>query len=97
MTRSTRKWFRHGTFWRCSPHRQLIVSRRRWESNPLDAALQAAATPCDISVIQCPCQASNLIYDLRRVVCIHHTPRTDLCSLPNARLTLDDKTFCIAH
>ncbi len=26
--------------------------RRRWESNPLNAALQAAATPCDVSVIQ---------------------------------------------
>ena len=28
-----------------------FVSRRRWESNPLQAALQAAATPCDFSVI----------------------------------------------
>ena len=35
MTRSTRKWFRRCTFSRCSPHRQLIVSRRWWESNPL--------------------------------------------------------------
>ncbi len=26
--------------------------RRRWESNPLDAALQAAATPCDFSVLE---------------------------------------------
>ncbi len=25
---------------------------------------------------QCPCQESNLVYDLRRVACIHHTPRT---------------------
>ena len=25
--------------------------RRRWESNPLDAALQAAATPRDFSVV----------------------------------------------
>ena len=33
-----------------SPNRQLIASRRRWESNPLDAALQAAATPCGFSV-----------------------------------------------
>ncbi len=48
--RSTQKWFRHGTFSKCSPLRQLTVSRRRWESNPLDAALQAAATPCDFSV-----------------------------------------------
>ena len=39
------------TFSRCSPNRQLNVSRRRWESNPLDAALQAAATPRDFSVI----------------------------------------------
>lgn len=34
------------------PNSQSVVSRRRWESNPLDAALQAAATPCDISVIK---------------------------------------------
>ena len=25
-------------------------TRRRWESNPLNAVLQAAATPCDFSV-----------------------------------------------
>ena len=32
--------------------RCLLSQRRRWESNPLNAALQAAATPCDISVIK---------------------------------------------
>ena len=92
---------------RCSPNQQLAASRRRRESNPLDAALQAAATPCDLSVEKvesrelrvegqikqvssfsgpqlstinsqpkCPCQESNLVYDLRRVACVHHTPRT---------------------
>lgn len=29
------------------------------------------------SSIQCPCQESNLVYDLRRVACVHHTPRTN--------------------
>ena len=47
-----REWFGFRTFFRCSPHRQLIAPRRRWESNPLNAALQAAATPCDFSVIK---------------------------------------------
>ena len=48
-TQPTKLWFR----WylcRWIPNRQLVVSRRRWESNPLQAALQAAATPCDLSV-----------------------------------------------
>ena len=39
-----------GTLTRCNPSRQLVMSRRRRESNPLDAVLQAAATPCDLSV-----------------------------------------------
>lgn len=29
-----------------------LEKRRRWESNPLDAALQAAATPCGSSVVK---------------------------------------------
>jgi hypothetical protein len=31
---------------------RAVVHRRRWESNPLHAVLQAAATPCDFSVIK---------------------------------------------
>ena len=32
-------------------YQQTLLSKRRWwESNPLRAALQAAATPCDFSV-----------------------------------------------
>lgn len=30
---------------------------------------------CNI-VFNCPCQESNLIFDLRRVACIHHTSKT---------------------
>ena len=75
----------------------LNPQRRWWESNPLTAALQAAATPCDINVSQCPCQESNLIYDLRRVACIHHTPRTISYSSFNAIATTNHKTPVIAH
>lgn len=32
------------------PLGQSAMSKRRRESNPLDAVLQAAASPCDISV-----------------------------------------------
>lgn len=47
------------------------VKRRRWESNPLETALQAAAWPSGSSVRgkKCPRQESNLVYDLRRVAC----------------------------
>lgn len=52
--------------------------KRRWESNPLRAALQAAASPSGSGVNnwECPRQESNLDLDLRRVVCLPHTPRT---------------------
>ena len=63
---------------RCSPNRQLVGQRRRRDSNPLEAALQAAAWPPGSSVIKCPSLESNLVFDLRRVACkIHHTPRTN--------------------
>ena len=54
---------------RCNPNRQLVGQRRRWESNPLRAALQAAAGPSGSSVRKCPGQESNLIYKLRGLVC----------------------------
>jgi hypothetical protein len=57
-------------------HRRFSLSkRRRWESNPLKAALQAAAFPSgsDVDSLsigeKCPHQDSNLILDLRRVAC----------------------------
>ena len=99
MTRSTGKWFRRCTFSRCSPNRQLIVSRRRWESNPLDAALQAAATPCDISVnqsVSLPGVEPGLRPSQSRVHPPHSKDKMVFLCL-NARLTLDDKTFFIAH
>ena len=34
---------------------------------------------------QCPCQESNLVYDLRGVACVHHTPRTEICTRPRNR------------
>ena len=51
--------------------------RRRWESNPLETALQAVAVPSGSSVvlIKRPRQESNLGLDLRRVVCESGTPR----------------------
>ena|GEM_PF-6330510 len=67
---------------KCSLNLQLVGQRRRWESNPLETALQAVALPSGsgTKIKECPRQESNLVYDLRRVACIHHTPRT--CSLP---------------
>ena len=46
-------------------------SRVRWQSNPLQAALQAVAVPSGSSVTnhQCPRQELNLALDLRRVAC----------------------------
>jgi hypothetical protein len=46
------------------------------------------------SISQYPCQELNLVYDLRRVACIHHTSRTNIFSI--ARWTVDDKSFVIA-
>ena len=53
-----------------------MVERRRWESNPLQAALQAAASPSGSSVFRkCSRQESNLVLDLRRVACESTTLR----------------------
>jgi hypothetical protein len=55
--------------------RSLLSKRRRWESNPHKAALQAAAFPSgsDVGLLsthkKCPRQDSNLVFDLRRVAC----------------------------
>jgi hypothetical protein len=51
--------------------RSLPSNRRRWESNPLQTALQAVADPSGSSVvsIKCPRQESNLVLDLRRIAC----------------------------
>ncbi len=49
--------------------------RRRWESNPLQAALQAAAAPSGSSVNKHPRQESDLVLDLRGVACESGTPR----------------------
>jgi hypothetical protein len=48
---STKSWFGHFivTGW-CSLNRQLNNQRRRWESNPLQTALQAVAVPSGSSV-----------------------------------------------
>ena len=55
---------------------QLDGQKRRWESNPLEAALQAAAWPSGSSAtFQCPRQESNLVFDLRRVACKSPTLR----------------------
>jgi hypothetical protein len=82
-TRSTRIEFRHRTFGKCNPNWQLNMSRRRWESNPRIAALQAATTPCDLSVINSASMPGvkrappeGWSYDLRRVACLHYTSRT---------------------
>ena len=40
-----------GTFTSCSPNWQLAVNRRRWESNPLETALQAVALPSGSSAV----------------------------------------------
>ncbi len=40
------------------------------------------------SSIECPCQESNLVYDLRRVACVHHTPRTSFIARANSILEL---------
>src|SRR5436190_14332612 len=55
----------------------LACKRRRWESNPLGAALQAAAVPSGSSVIflERPRQESNLVYNLRGVACESGTLR----------------------
>ena len=45
-----------------------VIERRRWESNPLRTGLQPVAWPFGSSV-KYPRQESNLIPDLRRVVC----------------------------
>ena len=59
-----------------------LTARRRWESNPLQTALQAVAGPSgsSVSYFQCPRQESNLVFDLRRVACESGTPRGHLLS-----------------
>ena len=50
--------------------RAVGLQRRRWESNPLGPHLQPVAVPSGSSVVcQRPRQESNLVYDLRKVVC----------------------------
>ena len=98
MTRPTKLGFRRNLC-RWIPSEQLVESRRRWESNPLDAALQAAATPCDISVnqsVSLPGVEPGLRPSQSRVHPPHSKDKMVFLCL-NARLTLDDKTFFIAH
>ena len=59
----------------------FVDQRRRWESNPLETALQAAALPSGSSVksFKCPRQESNLVFDLRRVACESGTLRGQYC------------------
>lgn len=46
---------------------------------------------------QCPCQESNLVYDLRRVACVHHTPRTEIKrhyrGLPSSSLSVGGNPY----
>ncbi len=60
--------------------RSWARKRRRRESNPLKAALQAAAVPSGSSAksIKRPRQELNLVFDLRRVACdpLHHRDKS---------------------
>ena len=47
---------------------------------------------------QCPCQESNLVYDLRRVACVHHTPRTIKYPTEESNLArLLRRQSCVLH
>ena len=61
----------YDTMKKCSLNRQSVGQRRRWESNPLETALQTVALPSGsgAKIKECPRQESNLVYDLRRVAC----------------------------
>ena len=57
----------------CSPNRQLVGQRRRWESNPLRPGCNRL--PCRLAPASCsvPCRESNLIFDHRKVACVSGT------------------------
>ena len=57
----------------CSPNRQSIGQRRRWESNPLRPG--CSRLPCRLAPASCPRQESNLVFDLRGVACASGTLR----------------------
>ncbi len=54
----------------------IVLQSQRWESNPHPALYESAAQPFELRRPQYPRQESNLISDLRTVVCLRHTPRT---------------------
>jgi hypothetical protein len=55
----------------------------RTRLKPLCRRLPGRLAPASFaSPIKCPRQESNLVFDLRRVACIRHTPRTIITSTP---------------
>ena len=70
------------SFQGCNPNLQLDSQRRRWESNPLETALQAVAVPSGSSVRLHQVSSPGIEPGLRPSqsrVRIRHTPRTYIC------------------
>src|SRR5688572_14914588 len=55
------------------PTRSCFAGSRHtvWHQRQVGSALEAERNQ------KCPCQESNLVYELRRLACLHHTPRTN--------------------
>ena len=79
----------------------ISSKRRRWESNPLRTALQAAAVAVWLQRhVKCPRQESNLVFDLRRVACESGTPRGQCfyaSTSPRSRTSSCRFEVCRAH